>query len=628
MRTWLHGLLAALLICEVATAQEPPRIAANDNRIAGGVLEDGVLRIQLEIREGRWFPEAEDGRSVVVQAFAERGGPAQIPGPALRVPQGTQIIASVWNRLSEGAVSVHGLHSRPVERPEAVDIPAGETCEFRFQVDVPGTYYYWASAMGNPMDQRFTADAHLSGALIVDAPGAPTDDRIFIIGEWLHDTTPNVPGLGPGGAQMLSVNGKAWPYSERLTHKTGEPVRWRWINTTPGLHPMHLHGSYYRVDSVGDGNRDRIYAPDEQRSVVTEVMTSGGTMTTTWAPERPGRWLFHCHLVDHMTPKQSIWRWGEEMHSHDGGGDAGFASGMKGLVLGITVLPGAEAIAAVETAGSVRQVRLLVRQRPATWITPRAHVFQLQAGDSEPRVEEAAVPGPVLLLNRDEPVEITVMNQLEEETAVHWHGIELESYYDGVPGWGGQSAQVTPPIAPGGSFVAKMTPPRAGTFIYHTHWHDDLQLATGLYGALIVSEPDEPFDPEIDKIFIISKAGPTFVAPVVLNGSAQPPVMRLRAGVKYRFRFINITPNNANVWISLRDKRTDGAIAAWRAIAKDGADLPAGQVVLQSAEQRIAVGETYDFEFQRDQPGEVILEVHVPPRYASVLQTLLFEQQH
>jgi manganese oxidase len=73
-------------------------------------------------------------------------------------------------------------------------------------------------------------------------------------------------------------------------------------------------------------------------------------------------------------------------------------------------------------------------------------------------------------------VEITLINRMTEPTAIHWHGIELDSYYDGVPGYGGQPGKIAPPVNPGQSFVAKFTPPRAGTFIYHTHWHDDLQV--------------------------------------------------------------------------------------------------------------------------------------------------------
>ena len=46
--------------------------------------------------------------------------------------------------------------------------------------------------------------------------------------------------------------------------------------------------------------------------------------------------------------------------------------------------------------------------------------------------------------------------------------------------------QVTPMINPGASFRVRYTPPRAGTFMYHTHLHDQAQLSGGLYGPLIV----------------------------------------------------------------------------------------------------------------------------------------------
>ena len=76
---------------------------------------------------------------------------------------------------------------------------------------------------------------------------------------------------------------------------------------------------------------------------------------------------------------------------------------------------------------------------------------------------QVTLPGPTLLLERGRPVEITIVNQLSEPTAVHWHGMELESYYDGVAGWGIRGHELTPTIAPGQSFCARFTPPRAGT---------------------------------------------------------------------------------------------------------------------------------------------------------------------
>ena len=83
-----------------------------------------------------------------------------------------------------------------------------------------------------------------------------------------------------------------------------------------------------------------------------------------------------------------------------------------------------------------------------------------------------SVPGPTLVLRRGEPVEIALLNQLPEATAVHWHGIELDSYFNGVGAWSGIGDRLAPLVAPGDSFIARMTPPRAGTFIYHTHAHE------------------------------------------------------------------------------------------------------------------------------------------------------------
>jgi hypothetical protein len=51
---------------------------------------------------------------------------------------------------------------------------------------------------------------------------------------------------------------------------------------------------------------------------------------------------------------------------------------------------------------------------------------------------------------------------------------------------------------------------------------------------------------------------------------------------------------------------------SWRAVAKDGADLPPAQAIEQAARQIIAVGETYDFEFEPKTKGDLRLEVLRP----------------
>ena len=96
----------------VRAADLPPTIAANDNRTPAGELRDGVLTISLELGEGQWHPESEEGQVLTVYAIGETGRKLQNPGPLIRVPQGTEIHATVHNALPVVA-TVHGLHERP-----------------------------------------------------------------------------------------------------------------------------------------------------------------------------------------------------------------------------------------------------------------------------------------------------------------------------------------------------------------------------------------------------------------------------------------------------------------------------------------------------------------------------------
>src|SRR5438477_1618448 len=110
---------------------------------------------------------------------------------------------------------------------------------------------------------------------------------------------------------------------------------------------------------------------------------------------------------------------------------------------------------------------------------------------------DGKVPGPELRVRQGQPVRITVVNQLGEDTSVHWHGIRLPNAMDGVPGLTQQ------PIRPGESFAYEFAPPDAGTFWYHPHAHSLEQLGRGLAGALIVEEP-EPVAVDRDLLWMLS----------------------------------------------------------------------------------------------------------------------------
>jgi FtsP/CotA-like multicopper oxidase with cupredoxin domain len=229
--------------------------------------------------------------------------------------------------------------------------------------------------------------------------------------------------------------------------------------------------------------------------------------------------------------------------------------------------------------------------------------------------------GPVIVVTQNQPTEISVVNKLKEPTSIHWHGIELESYYDGVPGWGGIDDKKTPAVEPGQTFTVRMAPPRAGTFFYHTHWHDDAQLTGGVHGALIVMPPGETFDPVTDKSFLFSQTAnePFGAAMILMNGSPQPGTMRLRAGTAYRFRFINITPSVNNLRVSLQNA---GSSVQWRLIAKDAANVKGS--AFRVADQMIAVGETYDFEYRAPSAQSLVLVGLSPNDNRQAVQTLVF----
>src|SRR5574341_2470012 len=124
---------------------------------------------------------------------------------------------------------------------------------------------------------------------------------------------------------------------------------------------------------------------------------------------------------------------------------------MSGLVLGITALP-ARGWTEPPRPG-VRRLRLFVNEGARRGRSPRAMGFVLQRTEAPPANDSMEIPGSVLVLERDRPTDITVVNRLREATAVHWHGIELESYSDGVAGWSGSGSRVAPVIAAGDSFT-------------------------------------------------------------------------------------------------------------------------------------------------------------------------------
>ena len=197
-----------------------------------------------------------------------------------------------------------------------------------------------------------------------------------------------------------------------------------------------------------------------------------------------------------------------------------------------------------------------------------------------------------------------MVGESREHTAIHWHGMELESLYDGVVGLGGTPGRRTMAVAPGGSFDARMTPPRAGTFMYHTHLMEVRQQEGGLYGAMIVLPAGAAWDSAHDHVFIV---GTRNRAGTVLNGAKVAPTLEIAAGATHRLRLINVTTGIPGA--RLQVVHADTSLVVWTPLAKDAIDLPQSRRIPASSRQHVSMGETYDMLFTPSEPGEYRMEV-------------------
>ena len=95
------------------------------------------------------------------------------------------------------------------------------------------------------------------------------------------------------------------------------------------------------------------------------------------------------------------------------------------------------------------------------------------------------VPGPVLRAKKGDTLVVRVQNNLPEPTMVHWHGIRLPATMDGT-------GEVQQPILPGESFEYRFTVPDAGTFWYHSHQNETVQMEKGMYGGIVIEDDADP----------------------------------------------------------------------------------------------------------------------------------------
>ena len=106
------------------------------------------------------------------------------------------------------------------------------------------------------------------------------------------------------------------------------------------------------------------------------------------------------------------------------------------------------------------------------------------------------IPGPTLRFKEGDYVILYVENQMDVETSIHWHGLLLPNFFDGVPYLN------TPPILPGATQKYEYRIKQSGTYWYHSHTL--LQEQSGIYGSIIIEPPDRMFEYDHDLVLVLS----------------------------------------------------------------------------------------------------------------------------
>lgn len=207
------------------------------------------------------------------------------------------------------------------------------------------------------------------------------------------------------------------------------------------------------------------------------------------------------------------------------------------------------------------------------------------------------LPGPELRANVGDTVIVKLTNKLNEPTTIHWHGIRLAAGMDGTD-------SVQKLVSPGETFEYRFVVPDAGTFWYHSHANETVQMERGMYGALIVEDSTEEIITDGERVFVIDdmklNAKGAFTKPrwfiphvverhdgrqgdtLLINGK-ENPIIEMLAGQRERWRFINAS--------SARYFVLDLGVREFSIVGTDGGLLESPRPVTS---QLITPGERFD----------------------------------
>jgi len=218
-------------------------------------------------------------------------------------------------------------------------------------------------------------------------------------------------------------------------------------------------------------------------------------------------------------------------------------------------------------------------------------------------------PGPTIECVEGDRVRILVTNRLPEHTSIHWHGIFVPNGMDGVGGL------TQPHIEPGETYVYEFTLGQNGTFMYHPHADEMLQMALGMHGFFVV-HPRVPEQPRIDRDYCIMlmnfavHAGTWRPDPSVMtdfnmwtfNSRVFPGIdpMVARLGERVRVRIANMSMHEHPIHLHGMAFEVTGTDSGW---------IPPS-ARYRETNMLVPVGNVRAGEFVADLPGDWAIHCH------------------
>lgn len=267
-----------------------------------GTAKRGVLEFNLDARPV-WWRIYDEQR---LAAYAYNG---IVPGPQIRVRNGQRVRIRFTNDLPvETTVHWHGIGV-----PNSQDGVPGVTQK----AIRPGgryTYEFTARPAGDPngggtflyhthVDEDRQMPAGLYGSFIIDPAKSATTvavDKTLVFSEWTADAaTGRVRGVMQMGGMLpnfFTINGKSYPDTEPIDVPAGKRVLFRLVNAGQMAHPLHLHGTAFRVVA-----RDGHAVPPAQQQLRDTITLDSGERADVAFTEPPGKWVLHCHIGHHLT---------------------------------------------------------------------------------------------------------------------------------------------------------------------------------------------------------------------------------------------------------------------------------------------------------------------------------------